>query len=119
MTLECLNFLTIIMIYHTCYQTMTICTKLLLTIHDFSHNTEIHILLNYFCFDRNANKLKIERIMPLVFTNILFVLVPMILNQVYVDASYGLQCIQCDNDHRERFCRESIGTRKSLCLTNV
>ncbi|VDI22112.1 Hypothetical predicted protein [Mytilus galloprovincialis] len=46
--------------------------------------------------------------MPLVFTNILFVLVPMILNQVYVDASYGLQCIQCDNDHRERFCRESI-----------
>ncbi|CAG2238132.1 C1QL [Mytilus edulis] len=31
----------------------------------------------------------------------------MILNQVYVDATYGLQCIQCDNDHRERFCRES------------
>ncbi|VDI22110.1 Hypothetical predicted protein [Mytilus galloprovincialis] len=45
--------------------------------------------------------------MTLVFTYTLFVLVPLILNQVYVDASYGLQCIQCDNDHRERFCRES------------
>ncbi|XP_063443265.1 uncharacterized protein LOC134723637 [Mytilus trossulus] len=54
--------------------------------------------------------MKIERIMPLVYTYIVFVLVPLILNQVYVNANYGLQCIQCDNDHRERFCRESIGT---------
>ncbi|VDI84061.1 Hypothetical predicted protein [Mytilus galloprovincialis] len=45
--------------------------------------------------------------MTLIFTYIFFVSMPMILNQVYVDATNGLECIQCDDFRRERFCRES------------
>ncbi|XP_063443258.1 uncharacterized protein LOC134723629 [Mytilus trossulus] len=56
--------------------------------------------------------------MTLVFNYILFVLVPMILNQLYVDAyTYGMQCVECDDDRKERFCRESTDDNGQTSFT--